>query len=311
VTERTNSAAIQQRTAMPRAALEQTAYDDDFATRLLTQRRDHLGSIRTMPRPVIFDLFNTLIHGADNERDRVVAEMALMVEVAPGALVAAYHDSWRDRLVRWDVEETIRILAGRLGANPTDSQLARAGEHRRALARRVLGTVSTVTLDVLDMLRADGQPLALISNATSDTAEAWPHSPLAARFDVVVFSCDVGLAKPDPAIYRAAADRLGADPTECVFVGDGADDELAGAAAVGMTTLRTTQFNDTDPSWHGPAFTSIADLPALLREQYANLRSRDEAARARATHLPPPVPHPACMNTRPTTTPTTTAEKAV
>jgi len=89
------------------------------------------------------------------------------------------------------------------------------------------------TLEVLDALRADGHRLALISNATSDTAEAWPGSPLAARFDAVVFSCDVGLAKP-PAIYRAAADRLGADPATCVFVGDGADGELPGAAAVGM-----------------------------------------------------------------------------
>lgn len=234
-----------------------------------------------MPRPVIFDLFNTLIHGADDERDRAVGEMAVMVEVAPGALVAAYHDSWPDRLVRWDVEETIRILAGRLGGSPSEEQVARAGQHRRAFARPVLDSVSAVTLDVLDLLRADGHRLALVSNATSDTAEAWPHSRLAERFDVVVFSCDVGMAKPDPAIYRAAADRLGADPTECVFVGDGADDELAGAVAVGMTALRTTQFKDSAPNWDGPAFASIGDLPALLRERYSILRSRDTAASAR------------------------------
>jgi len=232
-----------------------------------------------MPRPVIFDLYHTLIHGNDDERDRVVAEMALMVDVDPAALVAAYHATWRDRLVRWDVEETIRVLAGRLGANPTDPQVACAAQHRRALARRVLGAVSAATLDVLDTLRADGHPLALISNATSDTAEAWPHSPLAERFHVVVFSCDIGLAKPDPAIYRAAADRLGADPADCVFVGDGADGELPGAAAVGMTTLRTTELNDTDPSWTGPAFATLADLPALIPHQHVHNRSRNEAAR--------------------------------
>ncbi|MEV4756359.1 HAD-IA family hydrolase [Micromonospora sp. NPDC049559] len=124
-----------------------------------------------MRQPVIFDLFHTLVHGADGARDRVVGEMARVVGVDPAA-----------------------------------------------------------TLDVLDALRADGHPLALVSNATSDTAEAWPDGPLARRFDVAVFSCEVGLAKPDPAIYRAAADRLGADPAGCVFVGDGADGELAGAA---------------------------------------------------------------------------------
>ena len=56
-----------------------------------------------MSRPVIFDLFHTLVHGADEERDRVVGEMAVMVGVAPAELVAAYHATWRDRLVRWDV----------------------------------------------------------------------------------------------------------------------------------------------------------------------------------------------------------------
>lgn len=96
-----------------------------------------------MPRPVVFDLFHTLVHGADDERDRVVGEMALMVGVEPAALVDAYHATWRDRLVRWNAEETVRILAGRLGGAPTDEEVARAAAHRLALARRVLGRVST------------------------------------------------------------------------------------------------------------------------------------------------------------------------
>ncbi|MGW3608051.1 HAD family hydrolase [Micromonospora sp. NPDC005161] len=221
-----------------------------------------------MSRPVIFDLFHTLIRGADDERDRVDGEMAVMVGVAPAELVAAYHATWRDRLVQWDVEETVRILAGRLGGTPTNEQVTRAGEHRRALGRRVLDSVSTATLDVLDALRDDGHPLALVSNATSDTAEAWPQSPLAHRFDVAVFSCDVGLSKPDPAIYHLAAARLGVGPAECIFIGDGADGELAGAAAVGMTVFRITEHNDTDPSWGGPAFATLGDLPAIPRKPF-------------------------------------------
>ncbi|MGA5299132.1 HAD family hydrolase [Nucisporomicrobium flavum] len=218
-----------------------------------------------MPRPVIFDLYHTLVHGADEERDRVVAEMAAMVDVAPGALVSAYHGSWRERIVRWSVEDTIRILCARLGVDPTDEQVARAGEHRRALARRVLHAVPSSTLRVLDALRAGGHPLALVSNATSDTAEAWPGSPLAGRFDVVVFSCEAGVAKPDPAIYRIAIDRLGAGPADCLYVGDGADGELAGAAAAGLPALRITELNDTDPLWPGPTLAAIGELPGLLR----------------------------------------------
>lgn len=217
-----------------------------------------------MPGTVIFDLFHTLIQGADAERDRVVAEMGAMLGVDPPALVAAYHATWRQRLVRWDVEETARLLAERLGGTPTDDQVARAGAHRRALARRVLASVAPATLATLDALGAAGHRLGLVSNATSETAEAWPDSALSRRFDVVVFSCELGVAKPDPAIYLAATDRLGAAPADCVFVGDGADGELAGAAAVGMTVVRTTEHNDTAPSWDGPMVASLAELPRLI-----------------------------------------------
>lgn len=219
-----------------------------------------------MPRPVVFDLFHTLVHGADDERDRVVGEMALIVGVDPAALVSAYHATWRDRLVRWDAAETVRILAARLGGSPTDEQVTRAAAHRLTLAHRVLGRVSPVTLDVLDALRERGHRLALISNATSETAEAWPGGPLARRFDVAVFSCEVGLAKPDPAIYRTAAQRLGVAPADCVYVGDGADGELAGAAAAGMTVLRTTEHQDTDPGWIGPVIANLGDLPAHVEQ---------------------------------------------
>jgi putative hydrolase of the HAD superfamily len=219
-----------------------------------------------MPRPLIFDLYHTLVDGADDERDRVVGEMAALVGVAPAELVAAYHTTWRDRLVGWDVLETVRILARRLGASPTEVDVARAGALRRALAGRLLDGVSSGTLTVLDTLRADGHPMAVLSNATAETAEAWPASRLASRFDVAVFSCEVGIAKPDPAVYRVAAERIGADPAECVFVGDGADGELAGAAAVGMSVLRTTEHSDTDPQWIGPVCGAMGDLPALLRE---------------------------------------------
>ncbi|MGC4895130.1 HAD family hydrolase [Micromonospora sp. DT31] len=229
-----------------------------------------------MPRPIVFDLFHTLVHGADEERDRVVGEMALIVGVAPAELVAAYHGSWRDRLVGWDVAETVRILTGRLGGSPTDEQVARAAAHRRALARRVLGGVSTGTLDVLDALRERGHPLALISNATSETAEAWADGPLARRFDVAVFSCEVGLAKPDPAIYRTTAKRLGVAPVDCFYVGDGADGELAGAAAVGMMVLRTTEHQDTDPGWDGPVIATLRDLPARLGSRPRSPVRRDD-----------------------------------
>ncbi|HEX5627201.1 MAG TPA: HAD family hydrolase, partial [Actinomycetota bacterium] len=55
--------------------------------------------------------------------------------------------------------------------------------------------------------------------------------------DIEVFSCDVGLRKPDPEIYLLAAERLDVRPGGCLYVGDGSYHELSGAAAVGMRPL--------------------------------------------------------------------------
>ncbi|HEV7710023.1 MAG TPA: HAD-IA family hydrolase [Asanoa sp.] len=218
-----------------------------------------------MPRTaVVFDLFNTLVPGADGARDRVLEEMAVVVGVDPAAFVRAHHESWPDRLVRWDAAETVRILAGRLGAQPSTAAVTQAVRLRCDLGARLLADVTPATLDALDALRAGGYRLALVSNTTAETTDLWPATALSTRFDVAVFSPEVGAAKPKPRIYRAAADRLGVRAAECWFVGDGADGELAGAAAVGMAVIRTTEFQDTDPAWPGERVASLAELVARL-----------------------------------------------
>jgi putative hydrolase of the HAD superfamily len=80
----------------------------------------------------------------------------------------------------------------------------------------------------------------MISNASTAEVQAWPESPLQSLFDVSVFSCHVGMKKPDPAIYHYTAEKLGVDTRHCVFVGDGGSNEHHGAHAHGMTPLWLT-----------------------------------------------------------------------
>ena len=55
-------------------------------------------------------------------------------------------------------------------------------------------------------------------------------------FDDIISSAEVGMAKPEPEIFRLAAGRLGLDPAECVFVDDW-DQNIEAAKAVGMTAI--------------------------------------------------------------------------
>jgi len=115
-------------------------------------------------------------------------------------------------------------------------------ESRIERVREVLTDIRPEILETLRELKRRGHRLCLVSNADAIDVLPWAGSPLAPLFDEAVFSCEVHLQKPDPAIYLLAARRMGAQPGGCVFVGDGGSDELAGAKAVGMRTVQARHF---------------------------------------------------------------------
>ena len=80
--------------------------------------------------------------------------------------------------------------------------------------------------------------LAIISNMTQTTL-VWmrKHLEWLALFDACVFSCEIGVNKPDPAIYALCARRLGLDAGECLFVDDSAKN-VKGAREIGMAAIR-------------------------------------------------------------------------
>jgi len=90
-------------------------------------------------------------------------------------------------------------------------------------------------LDAVRRARGAGIRTGLISNSWGEGI-AYDQAMLDELFDAVVISGDVGLHKPDEAIFRLGAERLGVPPEECVFVDD-LRENCAGAEAVGMTAI--------------------------------------------------------------------------
>jgi putative hydrolase of the HAD superfamily len=83
-------------------------------------------------------------------------------------------------------------------------------------------------------------------------------------FDVCVFSDEVGVPKPAPRIFHTALDALATDASQTAHVGDLLRTDVAGARAVGMTSIRFRAVYD-DPS-EQPEADLIADSHAQLRE---------------------------------------------
>jgi putative hydrolase of the HAD superfamily len=92
---------------------------------------------------------------------------------------------------------------------------------------------------------------------------------LAPLLDVLVFSEEVGAAKPEPEIFRHALDQLGVEPVNAMFVGDRLETDVQGAANLGMTTVQALWFTADDstigiePDFQ--AFTPMDVLNAVRR----------------------------------------------
>lgn len=72
-------------------------------------------------------------------------------------------------------------------------------------------------VDMIAKLHATGVPTALLSNSWGSN---YPRELFPGLFDVVVISAEVGMRKPEPRIFRHAAELLGLRPEECLFIDD-------------------------------------------------------------------------------------------
>jgi putative hydrolase of the HAD superfamily len=225
-------------------------------------------------RAVLFDLFGTLVYEFPRaDWDEWLDTAAAVVEADHDAFHAAWAATAIERQtgLAGDVEENLRTAAARAGAWPSDSQIAEALEVRAALYRKWF-VPRPHAEETLRELRMRGLPTALISMCAPDTPGLWRASPLGGLVDVEVFSCEVALRKPDAAIYLLACERLGVEPDDCLYVGDGAYRELSGASAVGMHAVlirdpveaEVEALRPEAEEWLGPTIEGLDEVLGLL-----------------------------------------------
>jgi putative hydrolase of the HAD superfamily len=111
--------------------------------------------------------------------------------------------------------------------------------------------------DAVGKARRAGIRTGLLSNSWGEGR--YQRERFGELFDAVVISGEVGLRKPEPAIYRLAARTLGVEPAACVFVDDFFTN-LEPAQAMGMATVL-----------HSDAAQTVAALEGLLGVQLADV----------------------------------------
>lgn len=202
----------------------------------------------------IFDLYGTLVDiRTDEERPSFWKHLALLfalqgAEYAPGELKTAYRSA---------VEAQIDRRAQELTAIPREyiepdilpafeslyalKGVAASTETVRAMALSFrmlsMGYIRAYpgALRVLDTLRARGKGVYLLSNAQAAfTVPELNMLGLMSRFHGVVLSSDVGIQKPDRALFEHMLSQYHLSPETCVMVGNDACADMGGAAAVGI-----------------------------------------------------------------------------
>jgi putative hydrolase of the HAD superfamily len=211
-------------------------------------------------RAVIFDLWDTLVVWPAEEDAGLRVRLEALLGVSAEELRRRLSESYRASMTGPLAEA---YLAIGVPGTAMDAVVA----DRYSFARRVLRLRPGAT-GALAALRSRGIKLAVLSNCSEDVPAAWPATELAGLFDVETFSPEFGSMKPDPEIYVHTAAALGVDPRDCLFVGDGANDELAGASRVGMTPVLFLPHGATAPwpevrGWRGLRVTSVEEVQQL------------------------------------------------
>ena len=200
-----------------------------------------------MINAVLFDLFETLI-----TESQIRPTRASSLAAALGLEPKAYRTEWkarRPRVVLGELSfadaltEVSQTLVGRADA----AVIHRICEQRMREKADAFSRTDHYVMPLVTNLIRRRVALGVVSNGFKEDVLPWSGSPFASAFQCTAFSCEEGVAKPTPEIYLRAMHRLGAQPDTTVYIGDGADDELAGAEQAGLRAYRASWFVPTAP----------------------------------------------------------------
>ena len=201
-----------------------------------------------MVRAVLVDLDDTLVdhrhairtalstlHATDArlqalEFDFLLAEWQRVLEEMHDAVALGKLPIHESRIIRY---RHFYQLAG----SPVDQAEALRIADRHMATYMASRRVVPGAVELMEALKRNARTAIVTNNTVREQDEKletfglWPH------VDVLVTSEELGTTKPDPAIFRAALERLGVTAEEAVMVGDSWQNDVVGAAACGIRAV--------------------------------------------------------------------------
>ena len=223
-------------------------------------------------RAVIFDLFGTLVHSFVIQQHAThISQKATGLGLPADKLSEVWGKTRKDRETgRFaTIADNLRFVCAELRAVPSEEQIENAARAYLESARAA-HTIRHDAVATLEAIKNAGHQVGLVSDCAPHVPSLWPTWPLAPLVDIPIFSCSVGVKKPDPRIYLLACEQLAVHPSECLYVGDGGSQELTGASKVGMTAVQVAAVPKNDSliidgeSWQGRRLETLSEVLRLL-----------------------------------------------
>jgi putative hydrolase of the HAD superfamily len=212
-------------------------------------------SVKTVIQAVIFDYGNVL------SRPQASSDLNAMAERC-GMSIERFHDfywKFRPAYDRGELKGPAfwTSVTAEVGKRPTPDEISELV----SLDIQSWLHINQATMTWAERLHRAGIRLALLSNMPFEIARyiesncAW-----VSYFDPLVFSCDLGSVKPEPAIYKSCLARLNVLPGKVLFLDDRSEN-VAAAAELGISGL---VFNDMENSLREAERLYDLPLPSRL-----------------------------------------------
>jgi putative hydrolase of the HAD superfamily len=223
-------------------------------------------------RALLLDALGTLLEledpGPPLAAELAAAGAGVSIEEARAAVVAemtyyrAHHDEASDRERLADLRRRCAEVL-RDGLPPAARELG-VPRLTEALLTALRFRPFPDVPPALERLRAYGARLVVVSNWDVSLHDQLEATGLAALVDGAVSSAELGVGKPNPAIYAHALEVAGAVAGEALMVGDSLDTDVAGARAAGLRAVLVDRWGAA-PETDVPVIASFAELPGLVQ----------------------------------------------
>lgn len=149
-----------------------------------------------------------------------------------------------------------------------DACLAEKLAERFGVERRARHEVFGDAVGALELLKGSHAMAVVTNGAACLQREKLAVSGLGDYFETVVVSADLGIAKPDAAVFEYALSQLGVTSDQAVMVGDSIAKDIDGALRAGLEAVWVNRNMSSPPPnrLDLAEIATLSELPALIDE---------------------------------------------